>query len=166
VLTCDRLAYMNIVVKADNATLQAASRIYTTAIQNITSTPGLICSLTLQPYPISLLEKSVANGGNSLGLSPADGPLVSVLLLTYWQNESDDTTVLGTMRGALEKIKAESVARNTAVDYIFMNYASGFQDPIGSYGAENKKKLQDVSRKYDPAGLFQKGVPGGFKLFA
>ncbi|PQE11747.1 Bifunctional solanapyrone synthase protein [Rutstroemia sp. NJR-2017a WRK4] len=161
-----RLAYMNIVVKADIATLQATSSIYTTAIQTITSTPGLICSLTLQPYPISLLEKSVANGGNSLGVSPADGPLVSVLLLTYWQNESDDTTVLGTMRGALEKIKAESIARDTAVDYIFMNYASGFQDPIGSYGAENKKKMQDVSRKYDPAGLFQKGVPGGFKLFA
>ncbi|PQE14054.1 oxidoreductase FAD-binding protein [Rutstroemia sp. NJR-2017a BBW] len=161
-----RLSYMNTVVKADNATLQAASSIYTTAIQNITSTPGLICSLTLQPYPVSLLEKSVANGGNSLGLSPADGPLVSILLLTYWQNESDDTTVLGTMRDALENIKAESVARNTAADYIFMNYASGFQDPIGSYGAENKKKMQDVSRKYDPAGLFQKGVPGGFKLFA
>jgi hypothetical protein len=31
----------------ENATLQAASSIYTTAIQNITSTPGHICSLTL-----------------------------------------------------------------------------------------------------------------------
>ncbi|KAI0006957.1 hypothetical protein F4779DRAFT_643667 [Xylariaceae sp. FL0662B] len=32
-------------------------------------------------------------------------------------------------------------------------------------GAENRQKLRDVSKKYDPDGLFQKGVPGGFKLF-
>lgn len=30
----------------------------------------------------------------------------------------------------------------------------------------NVDKLQDASRKYDPDGLFQKGVPGGWRLFA
>lgn len=156
---------MNIVVKADNATLQTASQIYTSAVETITTLEGLVCSLTLQPYPVSLLKKIAPNGGNSLGLDPADGPLVSVLLLTTWQNESDDGTVMGVMKGALENIKAESVSRNTSVDYVFMNYAFSFQDPISSYGSENKKKLQDVSKKYDPTGLFQNGVPGGFKLF-
>ncbi|KAI9647933.1 hypothetical protein NHQ30_004322 [Ciborinia camelliae] len=145
--------------------MNTASTIYTTSLSNITSITGLIGSLTLQPYPVSLLQKSVAHGGNSLGLSPSDGPLVSILLLTTWQNKSDDETIFKTMRGTLENIKAAAVARNTSVDYVFMNYAAGFQDPISSYGAENKRKLQNVSKKYDPEGLFQKGVPGGFKLF-
>jgi hypothetical protein len=156
---------MNTVIKADIATLQEASTIYTTALSNITSITGLIASLTLQPYPVSLLRKSVEHGGNSLGLSPSDGPLVSILLLTTWQNKSDDDVIFKTMREALENIKAVAAAKNTAVDYVFMNYAAAFQDPISSYGAENKRKLQLVSKKYDPEGLFQKGVPGGFKLF-
>ncbi|APA06370.1 hypothetical protein SS1G_01102 [Sclerotinia sclerotiorum 1980 UF-70] len=163
--TSQRVSYMNTVIKADIATLQEASTIYTTALSNITSIAGLIGSLTLQPYPVSLLQKSVENGGNSLGLSPSDGPLVSILLLTTWQNKSDDEIIFKTMRGALENIKAAAVAKNTSVDYVFMNYAADFQDPISSYGDENKRKLQNVSKKYDPEGLFQKGVPGGFKLF-
>jgi hypothetical protein len=58
------------------------------------------------------------------------------------------------MKDVLEKIEREALTRNQAVDFKFMNYAFNFQDPIGSYGTENKKKLQEVSRKYDPEGLF------------
>lgn len=100
-----------------------------------------------------------------MGLDPVDGPLVSILLLTYWKNKDDDGKILGVMRGVLEKIEKESAARSQAVKFKFMNYCFNFQDPISSYGTENKKRLQEVSRKYDPEGLFQKGVPGGFKLF-
>jgi hypothetical protein len=46
-----------------------------------------------------------------------------------------------------------------------MNYAAKGDDVISSYGAANKAILQKASKKYDPHGLFQTGVPGGFKLF-
>lgn len=49
--------------------------------------------------------------------------------------------------------------------YIYMNYAWKDQRVVDGYGQEMKKFLQDVSKKYDPDGLFQKAVPGGFKLF-
>ena len=49
-------------------------------------------------------------------------------------------------------------------DYIYMNYAASFQDPLGNYGAVELKRLRDVARKYDPTGVFQKQVPGGFKI--
>lgn len=45
-----------------------------------------------------------------------------------------------------------------------MNYAYPTQDVIGSYGAENVEFLRRVSRKYDPAQVFQRLVPGGYKL--
>ncbi|OJD15367.1 hypothetical protein AJ78_04372 [Emergomyces pasteurianus Ep9510] len=160
-----RCAYMNTTLKADITTLQAVADIYTSALDPLKSLEGLICSLTLQPYPNSLLKKSALHGGNSLGLDPADGPLVSVLLLTYWKNNSDDEIVLGVMKETLEKVEKAAVSRNQAADFKYMNYSFNFQDPIGSYGPENKQKLQKVSQKYDPEGLFQKSVPGGFKLF-
>jgi hypothetical protein len=159
-----RCAYMNMTVKADVATLQAAADIYTAAIAPIQSSAGLVCSLTLQPYPVSLLQQSIAKGGNSLGLDPSTGPAVSVLLLTYWTDRSDDHRILVAMKGALEGIRAQAVEKGTALDFVYLNYAFSFQDPIGSYGAKNKQKLQEVSKKYDPDGLFQRGVPGGFKL--
>lgn len=84
----------------------------------------------------------------------------------YWKNKSDDEKVFQVMNLTLQKIKDDARAKNQTVKYEFMNYASSFQDPIDSYGAENKLKLQDASKKYDPEGLFQKAVPGGFKLFA
>ncbi|KAF3016508.1 hypothetical protein E8E14_011048 [Neopestalotiopsis sp. 37M] len=160
-----RCAYLNLTVKADVATLQNAADIYTQAIAPLKSCEGLTCSFTLQPYPVSLLQQSVAKGGNSLGLDPANGPLVSVLFLNYWQNSSDDDQIMEVMKGALEAIRSQAIEKGTAMSYIYLNYAAPFQNPIASYGPENERKLQAASQKYDPEGLFQKGFPGGFKLF-
>ena len=156
---------MNITVKADAATLQAGANIYTAGLEPIKTIENGMFSFTLQPYPASLLEKSSNSGGNSLGLDVADGPLVSVLLLTYWKNKSDDEAVIGFMKTSLEKIKEDAASRNQLIPYVYMNYAFGNQDVIGSYGEKNHKMLQKTSKKYDPEGLFQKGCPGGFKLF-
>ncbi|KAF4631708.1 hypothetical protein G7Y89_g6423 [Cudoniella acicularis] len=160
-----RCAYMNITVKADVDTLRAGSDIYTAGLESVKTVENGLFSLTLQPYPVSLIEKSAASGGNSLGLDPADGPLVSVLLLSYWKNKSDDDAVLAFMKSTLEMIRQDAASRNQLTPYVYMNYAFSHQDPIGSYGAKNKGKLQEASKKYDPEGLFQKGFPGGFKLF-
>lgn len=160
-----RCAYMNITVKADVATLQAATDIYVGGLGPVKPVAGLLASFTLQPYPTSLLEQSEETGGNMLGLKRSDGPLVSVLLLSYWQNKSDDDAVIAFMKEALEKMKQDASGRGTLLPFVYMNYAWTHQDPINSYGAQNKKKLQEASKKYDPKGLFQKACPGGFKLF-
>lgn len=126
---------------------------------------GITCSFTLQPYAKSLLAKSASLGGNVLGLDPSGGPVVTVLALTWWKDKADDEKIIGTFRGVIEPIDQDAASRGTSVPFKYMNYAWDFQDPIDSYGVENKKALQEASRKYDPEGLFQKGVPGGFKLF-
>ncbi|KAK8043757.1 FAD-binding domain-containing protein [Apiospora phragmitis] len=125
----------------------------TSSLEPIKPCEGLIGSLKLQPHARSLLEASAAKGGNSLGLSPDGGPLVSVLLLTYWSNKSDDANVVEAMEAILGTIKSRAAARDLL-------------DPIGSYGEENKAELRRFSERYDPQGVFQKGVPGGFKLFS
>lgn len=152
-------------VKADVATLQAISDIYTAALPPLYNVAGATLSLTLQPFPVSLLAKSDASGGNVLGLHASDGPIVSVLLLSYWADRADDAAVISFMENTLAQMQADATAKGTIIPYIYMNYAFTGQDVINSYGPANKAKLQAASKKYDPIGLFQKGVPGGFKLF-
>ncbi|OTB02353.1 hypothetical protein M426DRAFT_74692 [Hypoxylon sp. CI-4A] len=127
-----RCAYMNTTVKADIPTLQAASDAYMAALGPLKPLEGITCSLTFQPYPVSLLGKC----DNSLGMTAADGPLVSILLLTWWKDKKDDETVVQTFKDVLEKIDTDATARGTAVPFKYLNYASNFQDPIGSYGTK------------------------------
>ncbi|KAH8755813.1 hypothetical protein F5883DRAFT_469218 [Diaporthe sp. PMI_573] len=160
-----RVSYMNTTVKADVPTLMAAYEIYVNALGPLKAAEGLTTSFTLQAYPKSLLDKTAPAGGNSLGIDPQDGPLMSILILSFWQNKEDDDKIHSTFKGVIEAVDKDAATRGTAVPYKYMNYAAPFQDPIGSYGKENKARLQAASKKYDPEGLFQKGVPGGWKLF-
>lgn len=100
-----RCAYMNTTVKADVAVLNAGANTFPSAIEDIKQSDGLVCSLTLQPYPVHVLEKCVSEGGNCTGLNPADGPLVSVLLLLYWNNESNDEAILKVTKKILQTIE-------------------------------------------------------------
>ncbi|KAI1346844.1 FAD-binding domain-containing protein [Xylaria sp. FL0043] len=160
-----RCSYMNCTLRADKDALVAAADIYTEAIEPLKSIEGIVLCLTLQAYPKSLLRKTSELGGNVLGLG-ADEPLITVLLLTYWKNKEDDAKILSVLRIALETIEQDAEKRGQRVPYIYLNYSSSFQDPFKSYGESNKTFMQEVSRKYDPEGLFQDLVPGGFKLFA
>ncbi|KAK3940400.1 bifunctional solanapyrone synthase [Diplogelasinospora grovesii] len=160
-----RAVYMNLHVEADVATLQAITDIYAAALAPVKSVSGGTFSLTFQPYPVSLLQKSDASGGNVLGLHASNGPIVSVLLLSFWPNKTEDAAVIGFMETALADMQENASAKGTLLPFIYMNYAFTQQDVIDSYGPQNKLKLELASEKYDPAGLFQTGFPGGFKLF-
>lgn len=104
-------------------------------------------------------------GGNVLGLENMTEPLVLVLLTTQWSDAIDDVRVNAMAKAFFAELDAEAQGRNLTNSWTYLNYAAPFQDPIGGYGAVNKAKLQKISKKYDPRGLFQTGVPGGFKLF-
>ncbi|KAF3358586.1 Protein phosphatase 2C-like protein 1 [Verticillium dahliae VDG1] len=46
----------------------------------------------------------------------------------------------------------------------YMGEAAAFQEVFPGYGAASAKKLLDISRKYDPMRVFQRLLPGGFKI--
>ncbi len=48
--------------------------------------------------------------------------------------------------------------------YIYLNYAGKNQDVLGGYGKANVKKMKVLSKKYDPDGVFQTLVPGGWQI--
>ena len=84
---------MNTTVKADVPTLMAAYETYVNALGPLKAIEGLTTSFTLQAYPKSLLDKTASAGGNSLGIDPSDGPLMSILILSFWQNKEDDDKI-------------------------------------------------------------------------
>jgi len=73
-------------------------------------------------------------------------------------------TVLGATEAMFAKTNAFAAARGTLNKYEYLNYSYKTQMPIQGYGADNVARLKAASRMYDPAQIFQKFVPGGFKL--
>jgi len=57
------------------------------------------------------------------------------------------------------------VKAGSASEFLYLNYADQGQGVIAGYGEGNRMELRRVSRVYDPEGVFQKAVVGGFKLF-
>jgi len=54
--------------------------------------------------------------------------------------------------------------KGTAVDYLYLNYADKDQDPLSGYGQEKVEFMKAVAEKYDPEGVYQNLMPGGFKI--
>ncbi|KAI1350260.1 FAD-binding domain-containing protein [Xylaria sp. FL0043] len=124
------------------------------------SIPGGGIQWLLQP-------RAVSAGVNSLGLSPNVTDIVLVDLIVGWDDVADDDYMMAFIQNLANKQVQWLVQKGVHDSFIYLNYAGQQQDPIGSYGTNGRIKdhLQSVSKKYDPSGIFQHRVPGGFKLF-
>ncbi|KAL4738957.1 FAD-binding domain-containing protein [Aspergillus similis] len=119
---------------------------------------GLQVQYLVQPQPVT-------NGTNSLGQAAGETDVVIGLVTVAFDNASDQERALDGLRSIVNS--HIRVLRNAGlyIPFKYLNYADKSQDPFSSYGEQRKAHLQTVSRRYDPTGLFQRGVPGGFKLF-
>lgn len=124
---------------------------------------GIVPANTLQIITVPILEQMQKKGGNALGLSPADGPIFLINLSTRWDKVEDDARVMQANANVVRRMQEEAKRRNMVNDYLYMNYASQYQDVIGSYG-ESTERLKGIASKYDPREVFQKLQPGYFKL--
>ncbi|KAI1142791.1 FAD-binding domain-containing protein [Hypoxylon sp. FL0543] len=119
----------------------------------------------LQPLIASWARHSEARGGNVLGLDRMsnDCVLLFVVLEVETLELSKNVSKLGLKRmfGEVESY-AKSLGKN--VEFLYMNYCDGSQDPLQKYGEENVKRMKEASDKYDPNKVFQERVPGGFKV--
>jgi hypothetical protein len=86
------------------------------------------------------------------------------LLGAAWTNPADDTAVINAVLNMFTQANAYATSNGKLNRFIYLNYAYKTQKPISGYGDANVQKLEAISKKYDPAGIFQNRVPGGFKL--
>lgn len=67
-------------------------------------------------------------------------------------------------RDWVDRIQKETNIKGKASPLELLHYSAPFQDPLGYYGPDNLRFLQDVATKYDPGRIFQKLAPGDFRV--
>ena len=135
-------------------------------VKSLLTVVSLNFILTYQPLPHVLYTKGSnnGNGGNVLGLDRFNEDLINLLFTLSWVLPTDNARVETAMKALEASIKTKMNDYGVANEFVYLNYAAAWQDPISSYGQQNVQFLKTVSQSYDPNGLFQTGVPGGFKL--
>lgn len=87
------------------------------------------------------------------------------MLFDYsWDDEADDALFHRLASSALDQLTTYARSIGADNEYIYLNYAGRTQNPLKGYGRENVEYMRRVAREYDPTGVFQHQVPGGFKV--
>lgn len=116
----------------------------------------------MQPISASAVLAGRARGGNALGLQAVNQTWM--VLDIGWYSSEGDTSAHSAGTSINKAARDAAIQAGQHLPYIFMNDASYDEPVIASYGTENVGRLRAVQRKYDPDQVFQKLVPGGFKL--
>ncbi|KAM0351034.1 hypothetical protein ACHAPU_002815 [Fusarium lateritium] len=159
-----RQMYYVISTKVDRDILDFARDCFFKTVHSIENIPGIVPAMVIQGITTPQIKHMQKNGGNALGIDANDGLLFIIQLSVSWEKRADDEAVHSWVSDVLETISHEAKARGVGNDFVYMNYASQFQDVIATYGSVNKAKLKSISKKYDPQHVFQLLQPGYFKL--
>lgn len=119
-----------------------------------------------QPMTPSMVKQSQESGGDILGLDNivAEGPwLMWLIAVTADTKEAQD--MIDPMRQEF-KAAVDSYAAEIGInkEWVYLNYATGDQDPISHYGSDSIAVLRRASERYDPNGVFQNLRRSGFKI--
>lgn len=123
-----------------------------------------IAEITFQALPA---QPKSGTSPNSFGFSPDETPEKDLLFLQIIFTFEGADSFDGFEEALKDLVKmVEDITKKEDVyhHWKYLNFAASFQDPLGSYGKNELKQLKKVAHKYDPSGVFQTLVPGGFKL--
>lgn len=68
-------------------------------------------------------------------------------------------------KAGFDELEAYAASLGGAVEFKYGNYCDGLtQDPLATYGETNIQRMREAAKKYDPTGVFQTRVPGGYKI--
>lgn len=150
----------------DLRTLRALYAAFNASVASIAHVAGISWSLTLEPIPKAFLRASARLGRNMLDVptNPRGNSLVLCDSSFTWTNENDTAVVRSAGLKLLADISKSARQLGTLTRWVDVNHADYTQDPIASYGSANQAFLRDLSRRYDPTQVFQRAVPGGFKV--
>ena len=133
-------------------------------LSKVKDAEGFIFSFGFHPLTQALLESSEKAGGNAMAIPPSDGPLFIVLINPVWKLATDDEHIFAEVEKFVAELRQLAREKSLLHRYIFTNYGYSKDDVLAGYGEDNVSRLKEASKKYDPEGVFQRGVPGGFKL--
>lgn len=138
------------------------------ALQEIVPAEDLILvSVDWQPIGDLWLKGSRESnpGGNPLGFDPeTKGTYMAWAEVVEWNGTQYDEQVHDWVKNTTWTIANATQEAGIWDPFLYMGDSTYFQDIYDGYGQENKQRLLDISRKYDPKRVFQKLLPGGYKI--
>ncbi|CAG8207918.1 unnamed protein product [Penicillium salamii] len=159
-----REVYWPISVQLNEEFANWAVKTFFSMIPQVANVTGAQPVIIYQGITEPMIKNMAKHGGNALGLDSSNGPVHLMHIACWWSNESDDDTVYAFVNAFWEKVIAHAKTVGIYNEYIYMNYASMFQDPISGYGDSNKALLKKIAKKFDPKQVYQTLQPGYFKL--
>lgn len=123
-----------------------------------------IIEMDWQPIGASWMQASAARGGNALGLDPSK-VYICFAQVVEWIGSAYDDAVASWVQDTAYKINNATHEAGLYNSFNYMGDSAGFQSIFPGYGSENHMKLQRIAKKYDPNGVWQTLMPGGFKVF-
>ncbi|KAL9628321.1 MAG: hypothetical protein Q9164_007318 [Protoblastenia rupestris] len=150
---------------------EAVYMINTTLFDAVAATPklksvkDLSVTNTYQTFTASMLEAARAAGGDALDLHDPNGNGVNAVLYgANWIDAKDDDVVNKFIQDTVDTLDAKAKAADLYYNFIWINDAAESQIKQAFSKYESFPRLKDIARRYDPDAVFQKLLPGGFKL--
>ncbi|KAH8769239.1 hypothetical protein BGZ57DRAFT_987095 [Hyaloscypha finlandica] len=164
-----RETYWTLTVKNSPTILNDLLNIFMDEINPINTVANMTPAIVFQPLTNNIISHFSRNGGNALGITTADGPLIScavvVNIAISWSSANDDAKVFGAASSFISRSNTTAYSQGVGFPFIYQNYAALQQPVFENYGQKNLEKLRAVSEKYDPFSVWQKLQPGYFKIF-
>lgn len=99
-----------------------------------------------------------------LGMERYKENFIMYQLYLSWSEAKDDELFINLGLMLTNGIQKFAKSKSTAIDYLYLNYADKDQGPLAGYGAEKVRFMKNVAKKYDPLGIYQTLMLGGFKI--
>ena len=87
-----------------------------------------------------------------------------VFSVTFSQDAADYERFQALADKIMSDIASLAKERGLYHPFIYQNYAGSEQDVYAGYSKENRARLRQIQRKYDPEGVFWKLQPGYHKV--
>jgi hypothetical protein len=161
-----RVQFRTLSFKIDLATLQESARLYKIVISKLQAKASgqWRVSCLHQVWATGYTANSTAKGENVLGMERYSENFIMYQTYLSWSEAEDDELFISLGLTLTDDIQNFAAVKGTAVEYLYLNYADKDQDPLSAYGADNVKFMKAVAKKYDPLGIYQNLLPGGFKI--
>ncbi|KAJ8105775.1 hypothetical protein OPT61_g9977 [Boeremia exigua] len=117
-----------------------------------------------QPWPALFTEHSVRRGGNTLGLEQVRDNMLLWAIFGSAVTAEQHMIMREKFKAFSDALEEFGKSMDLNVDWQYLNYVDGTQDPLRSYGQSNVDFIRKVAAKYDPEGVFQKKVVSGWKI--
>lgn len=164
--TKSRVQFRTLSFKLDLPTMLETARLYEIMLAELRAkaSGSWRVSCLSQVWATSYTANSTARGGNVLGMERYTENFVMYQSYLLWSEAKDDELFIGLGKALTEGIQKFAVEKGTALDYLYLNYADKDQNPLAAYGADKVAFMKKVAKKYDPFGVYQRLLPGGFKI--